>query len=83
MESRKMVLDEHICRAGIDTDIENRLEDTGWKGKVGQTEREALTYTPPYIRTGHGAADWLQNGKGESQGCICHPACLTYMQSTS
>ena len=35
MESRKMILDEHICRAGIDTDIENRLEDTGWKGRVG------------------------------------------------
>ena len=30
------------------------------------------------IRTGHGATDWFQNGKG-----VHHPAYLTYMQSTS
>ena len=29
-------------------------------------------------RTGHGTTDWFQIGKG-----VCHPACLTYMQSTS
>ena len=35
------------------------------------------------VRTGHGATDWFQIGKGV---CIkpvyCHPAYLTYMQST-
>ena len=36
------------------------------------------------VRTGHGTTDWFQIGKGVSQGCIyCHPAYLTYMQSTS
>ena len=30
------------------------------------------------VRTGHGTTDWFQIGKG-----ICHPAYLTYMQSTS
>ena len=34
------------------------------------------------VRTGHGTTDWLQIGKGVSQGCIWSP-CLTYMQSTS
>ena len=32
------------------------------------------------VRTGHGT-DWFQIGKGVRQ--VCHPAYLTYMQSTS
>ena len=43
------------------------------------------------VRTGHGTTDWFQIEKGVHQGCIlsyvkaiyCHPAYLTYMQSTS
>ena len=35
------------------------------------------------VRTGHGTTDWFQIGKGVHQGCILHPAYLTYMQSTS
>ena len=27
--------------------------------------------------------DWFQMGKGVCQGCFCHPAYLTCMQSTS
>ena len=34
------------------------------------------------VRTGHETTDWFQIGKGVCQGC-CHPAYLTYMQSTS
>ena len=34
------------------------------------------------VRTGHGTTDWFQIGKGIHQGCICHPAYLTYMPST-
>ena len=38
--------------------------------------------------TRHATMDWFQIGKGVHQGCypwvtICHPAYLTYMQSTS
>ena len=33
------------------------------------------------FRTGHRTTDWFQIGKGVRQGC--HPAYLTYMQSTS
>ena len=32
------------------------------------------------VRTGHGTTDWFQIGKGV---VYCHPAYLTYMQSTS
>ena len=35
------------------------------------------------VRTGHGTTDLFQIGKGVRQGCYCHPAYLTYMQSTS
>ena len=41
------------------------------------------------VRTGHGTTDWFQIGKGVSQkeskgvSVYCHPAYLTYMQSTS
>ena len=35
------------------------------------------------IRTGHETADWFQIGQGVCQGCNCHLAYLTYIQSTS
>ena len=35
------------------------------------------------VRTGHGTIDWFEIGKGVCEGLYCHPACLTYMQSTS
>ena len=35
------------------------------------------------VRTGHGTTNWFQIGKGVRQGCMCHLAYLTYMQSTS
>ena len=35
------------------------------------------------VRTGHGKMDWFQIGKEVCQGCILHPAYLTFMQSTS
>ena len=35
------------------------------------------------VRTGHGTTDWFQTGKGVPKAVYCHPAYLTYMQSTS
>ena len=35
------------------------------------------------VRTGHGTTDWFQIGKGVHHAVYCHPAYLTYMQSTS
>ena len=35
------------------------------------------------VRTGHGTTDWFQTGKGVVKAVYCHPAYLTYMQSTS
>ena len=35
------------------------------------------------VRTGHGTTDWFQIGKECVKAVYCHPAYLTYMQSTS
>ena len=35
------------------------------------------------VRTGHGTTDCFQIGKGVLKAVYCHPAYLTYMQSTS
>ena len=35
------------------------------------------------VRTGHGTTDWFQIGKEYVKAGYCHPAYLTYMQSTS
>ena len=35
------------------------------------------------VRTGQGTTDWFQIGKGYVKAVYCHPAYLTYMQSTS
>ena len=35
------------------------------------------------LRTGHGTTDWFQIGKRVVKAVYCHPAYLTYMQSTS
>ena len=35
------------------------------------------------VRTGHGTTDWFQIGKENVKAVYCHPACLTYIQSTS
>ena len=34
-------------------------------------------------RTGYGKTGWFQIGKGYIKAVYCHPAYLTYMQSTS
>ena len=35
------------------------------------------------VRAEHGITDWFQIGKGQCEAVYCHPAYLTYMQSTS
>ena len=35
------------------------------------------------VRTGHRTTDWFQTGKEYVKAVYCHPAYLTYMQSTS
>ena len=39
--------------------------------------------TKQIVRNGHGTTDWFQIGKEYIKAVYCHPAYLTYMQSTS
>ena len=34
------------------------------------------------VRTGQGPTHWFQIGEGVLKAVYCHPACLTYVQST-
>ena len=45
--------------------------------------RNLYTGQEATVRTGHGTTDWFQLGKGDVKDIYCHPAYLTYMQSTS
>ena len=45
--------------------------------------RNLYTGQEATVRTRHGTTDWFQIEKGVWQGCICHPAYLTYIQSIS
>ena len=62
--------------------------------KLENSERDGNTKSPDLPlekpvcrsgrnRTGRGTTDWSQIGKGVVKAVYCHPAYLTYMQSTS
>ena len=63
-------------------------QQTGKFLEIGKTRPP---YLPPEksvagqetVRIRYGTMDWFQIGKGVHQGCIFHPAYLTYMQPTS
>ena len=63
----------------------------GTKTNVQNNGTEQKTQNSPHLyagqeatdRTGHGTTDWFQIGKGYVKAVYYHPACLTYMQSTS
>ena len=45
--------------------------------------RNLYTGQEATVRTGHGTTDWFQIEKEYIKAVYCHPAYLTYMQSTS
>ena len=48
MQSREMVLNESICKVGIETPRRDLWTQRG-KRRVGRTEGVALTYTLPLV----------------------------------
>ena len=59
------------------------LQEMGIPDHLIYLLRNLYTGQETTVRTGHGRTDWFQIGKGVCQAVYCHPAYLTYMQSTS
>ena len=59
------------------------LQDMGIPDHLTCLLRNLYASQEATIRTGHGTTGWFQIGKGVRQGVYCHPAYLSYMQSTS
>ena len=75
------------CAKAFDYVIHNRLwkilKEMGIPDHLTCLLRNLYADQEATVRTGHGTTDWFQIGKGVRQGVYCHPAYLTYMQSTS
>ena len=62
------------------------LQEMGIPGHLKSLLRNLYVSQEVTVRIGHGTTDWFQNKKRVCQGFMafyCHPAYLTYMQSTS
>ena len=69
---------------GDHNELWKTLKEMGILDHVACLLRNLYAGQEAIVRTGHGTTDWLQIRKGVHLGCTrCHPAYLTYMQSTS
>ena len=59
------------------------LQDMGIPDHLTCLLRNLYAGQEATVRTGHGTTDWFQMEKGYIKAVYCHPAYLTYMQSTS
>ena len=59
------------------------LQEMGIPDHLTCLLRNLYTRQEATVRTRHGTMDWFQIGKVYLRAVYCHPAYLTYMQSTS
>ena len=59
------------------------LQDMGIPDHLTCLLRNLYAGQEATVRTGHGTTDWFQMEKQYIKTVYCHPAYLTYMQSTS
>ena len=59
------------------------LQEIGLSNHLTSLLRNLYAGQEATVRTGHGTSDWFQIGKEYVEAVYCHPAYLTYMQSTS
>ena len=59
------------------------IQEMGIPGHLTCLLRNLYAGQEATVRTGHGTTDWVQKEKEYVKAVYCHPACLTYMQSTS
>ena len=73
-----------IARKNI-SDLWKILKEMGIPDHLTCLLRNRYAGQEATVRTGHGTPDWFQIGKEKEyvKAVYCHPAYLTYMQSTS
>ena len=59
------------------------LEEMGISDHLTCLLRNLYAGQEATVRTGYGTTDWFQIGKEYIKAVYCHPAYLTYIQSTS
>ena len=59
------------------------LKEMGISAHLTSLLRNLYAGQEATVRTGHGTTDWFQIGKEYNKAVYCHPAYLTYIQSTS
>ena len=59
------------------------LKEMGIPDHLSSLLRNLYAAQEAAVRTGHGTTDWFQIGKRYIKAVYCHPAYLSYMQSTS
>ena len=59
------------------------LKEMGISGHLTCLLRNLYAGQEATVRSGHGTTDWFRLGKEYFKAVYCHPAYLTYMQSTS
>ena len=59
------------------------LQEVGISDHLTRLLRNLYAGKEATVKTGHGTTDWFQIGKEYVKAVYCHPAYLTYMQSTS
>ena len=59
------------------------LQEMGIQDHLSCLLRNLYADQKATVTTGHGTTDWFQIGKEYVKAVYCHPAYLTYMQSTS
>ena len=77
---------KNICFCFIHSSFHRKLwkilQETGIPDHLTCLRRNLYAGQEETVRTGHGTTDWFQIGKGVHLAVYCHPAYLTYMQST-
>ena len=59
------------------------LQEIGIPGYLTCLLRNLYAGQEATVRSGYGTTDWFQIGEEYVKGVYCHPAYLTYMQSSS
>ena len=67
-----------VCDCVDHTKLQEILKEMGVPDHLTKLLRNLYAGQEAIVRTRHGTTDWFKIGKG-----VCHPAYLTYMQSTS